>query len=83
MSSQENPDDTILPEKNLTEHPDMPETLSRLSPITMANLYAKIFNLELHIALLALAQQATPHLQKKHRGIRKPNTFSGNSTDDL
>jgi len=59
MSSQENPDDTILPEENFTEHPDMPKTLPRSPPITMADSYAEISNLELHTALLALAQQAT------------------------
>jgi len=83
MSSQENLDNTIFPEENFTEHPDMPKTLPRLPPITMADPYAEISNLELHIALLALAQQATPHSQKKHRGIREPDTFSGNSIDDL
>jgi len=83
MSSQENPDDTILPEENLTEHLDISKTLHRSPPITMVNSHAKISNLELHTVLLALAQQAALCLQKKHRGIREPDTFSGGSTDDL
>ena len=55
MSSQENPNDTILLEENLTEYLDIPKTLSRLPPITMADFYAKISNPELHTALLVLA----------------------------
>jgi len=31
MSSQENPDNTILPEENLTEYPDMPKMLGNYS----------------------------------------------------
>jgi len=57
----------------------MPEMLPRSPPIIMADPHTKISNLELHIALLALAQQATPHSQKKHRNIREPDTFSGGS----
>ena len=55
MSSQENPDDTILLEENLTEYLDIPETLPRSPLITMADPYTKISNPELHITLLVLA----------------------------
>jgi len=55
MSSQENPDDTILPEENLTEYPDISEIHPRSPPITIADPHAKISNLELRTALLALA----------------------------
>jgi len=47
MSSQENLDDTILPEENLTEHPDIPEMYPRSLPITMADPHTEISNLEL------------------------------------
>jgi len=49
----------------------------------MVDPHAEISNLELYTALLALAQQATPCLQKKHRGIREPDIFSGGSMDNL
>jgi len=35
------------------------------------------------MALLTLAQQIVPHSQKRHRGIREPDTFSGGSVNDL
>jgi len=35
------------------------------------------------MALFALAQQIVLHSQKRHRGIREPDTFSGGSADDL
>lgn len=43
----------------------------------------KISNLELWTALLALVHQSAPYQQKKHRGIKEPDTFSGESSEEL
>jgi len=84
LSSQEPFDNTItiLSKENTPNLLELPETLSR-SPMPPRDPQADISNLELHTALLALAHQTAPCLQKRHRGIREPNTLSRGSADDL
>jgi len=42
-----------------------------------------ISNLELQIALLNLARQLAPQTQKRHQGIKEPDTFSRGNPDNL
>jgi len=61
----------------------IPGIAQLISQIPSQDLQAEILNLELHTVLLVLVQQTVPCSQKRHRGIREPDTFSGGSADDL
>jgi len=83
VSSQDPPNITTLPEENVLEHLELPDIPPRSPPEPPWDPQAEILNLELSTALLALAQQIVLRLQKRHRGIREPDTFSGGSANDL
>jgi len=83
VSSQDLPDITTLLEENVLEYLELPNLSPRSPPEPLQDPQAEILNLELYMALLVLVQQTVPCSQKRHRGIREPDTFSGGSTNDL
>jgi len=71
-------EDTPIEENNPTPI-EAPDPVTNSVPNTPLN----FGNLDIHALLTALAQQATPLVWKRTKGVKEPDLFSGRSPDEL